>query len=235
MGCGLPGPGPTSLNRARRGPRHDSSRTPDPPRSLVAHRCRTCGTARNRAPSQTLGPNGPGARHRQPRSQRLYRDPRPSPGRSTVRSQPHRLPERAAPERRREGPFSPVPRPASRTAPANAPSPARRSIAGGGRPTSQGAGPSRYDISVPSPATGVAEPHRRMQRSLWQAERSVRRAMTSNFAPIGRPAGSPWSTIRAMQTVCEAAGGEEGLRRFARAWYARVMADGVVSHAPKHE
>jgi hemoglobin len=37
-----------------------------------------------------------------------------------------------------------------------------------------------------------------------------------------------------MQTVCEAAGGEEGLVRLARAWHARVMADEVVSHAFSH-
>ncbi|MFZ0217988.1 MAG: group II truncated hemoglobin [Candidatus Dormiibacterota bacterium] len=37
-----------------------------------------------------------------------------------------------------------------------------------------------------------------------------------------------------MQTVCEAAGGEEGLRRLAGAWHARVMADEVVSHAFSH-
>ncbi len=37
-----------------------------------------------------------------------------------------------------------------------------------------------------------------------------------------------------MQTVCEAAGGDEGLLRLARAWHARVMADEVVSHAFSH-
>ena len=37
-----------------------------------------------------------------------------------------------------------------------------------------------------------------------------------------------------MQTVCEAAGGQEGLLRLARAWHARVMADEVVSHAFSH-
>jgi hemoglobin len=37
-----------------------------------------------------------------------------------------------------------------------------------------------------------------------------------------------------MQTVYEAAGGEEGLRRLARAWHERVMADEVVSHAFDH-
>jgi hemoglobin len=37
-----------------------------------------------------------------------------------------------------------------------------------------------------------------------------------------------------MQTVYEAAGGEEGLLRLARAWHTRVMADEVVSHAFSH-
>ena len=37
-----------------------------------------------------------------------------------------------------------------------------------------------------------------------------------------------------MQSVYEAAGGEEGLLRLAEAWHARVMADEVVSHAFSH-
>lgn len=37
-----------------------------------------------------------------------------------------------------------------------------------------------------------------------------------------------------MQTVYEAAGGEQGLLRLASAWHARVMADEVVSHAFSH-
>ena len=37
-----------------------------------------------------------------------------------------------------------------------------------------------------------------------------------------------------MQTVYEAAGGADGLRRLAHAWHARVMADEVVSHAFSH-
>jgi hemoglobin len=37
-----------------------------------------------------------------------------------------------------------------------------------------------------------------------------------------------------MQSVYEAAGGEEGLRRLAGAWHSRVMADEVVSHAFSH-
>ncbi len=37
-----------------------------------------------------------------------------------------------------------------------------------------------------------------------------------------------------MQTVFQAAGGDEGLRRLARAWHLRVMADDVVGHAFSH-
>jgi hemoglobin len=37
-----------------------------------------------------------------------------------------------------------------------------------------------------------------------------------------------------MQTVYEAAGGDEGMLRLASAWHARVMADEVVSHAFSH-
>jgi hemoglobin len=37
-----------------------------------------------------------------------------------------------------------------------------------------------------------------------------------------------------MQTVFEAAGGMEGMRRLAEAWHRRVMADEVVSHAFSH-
>jgi hemoglobin len=37
-----------------------------------------------------------------------------------------------------------------------------------------------------------------------------------------------------MQSVYEAAGADEGLRRLAGAWHARVMADPVVSHAFSH-
>jgi hemoglobin len=39
---------------------------------------------------------------------------------------------------------------------------------------------------------------------------------------------------RSGQTVYEAAGGAEGLRRLAAAWHERVMADEVVSHAFSH-
>ena len=42
------------------------------------------------------------------------------------------------------------------------------------------------------------------------------------------------STDRVGRTVYEAAGGDEGLRRLAAAWHARVMADEVVSHAFSH-
>jgi hemoglobin len=37
-----------------------------------------------------------------------------------------------------------------------------------------------------------------------------------------------------VPTVYEAAGGDEGLLRLARAWHVRVMADEVVSHAFEH-
>ena len=37
-----------------------------------------------------------------------------------------------------------------------------------------------------------------------------------------------------MQSLFEAAGGDEGLLRLAGAWHARVMADEVVSHAFSH-
>jgi hemoglobin len=37
-----------------------------------------------------------------------------------------------------------------------------------------------------------------------------------------------------MQTVFEAAGGMDGMRRLAHAWHLRVMADEVVSHAFSH-
>jgi hemoglobin len=37
-----------------------------------------------------------------------------------------------------------------------------------------------------------------------------------------------------MQSVYEAAGGDEGRLRLARAWHSRVMADEVVSHAFSH-
>jgi hemoglobin len=37
-----------------------------------------------------------------------------------------------------------------------------------------------------------------------------------------------------MQTVYEAVGGDEGLRRLAHAWHQRVLADEIVSHAFSH-
>jgi hemoglobin len=40
--------------------------------------------------------------------------------------------------------------------------------------------------------------------------------------------------LSVMQTVYEAAGGAEGMRRLAHAWHLRVMADEVVSHAFSH-
>ncbi len=40
--------------------------------------------------------------------------------------------------------------------------------------------------------------------------------------------------MRDMQTVFEAAGGMEGMRRLAEAWHRRVMEDEVVAHAFSH-
>jgi truncated hemoglobin YjbI len=40
--------------------------------------------------------------------------------------------------------------------------------------------------------------------------------------------------LKGMQTVFEAAGGDDGLRRLADAWHRRVMADDVVGHAFSH-
>ena len=40
--------------------------------------------------------------------------------------------------------------------------------------------------------------------------------------------------IDSMQTIYEAAGGMDGLRRLAHAWHLRVMADEVVAHAFSH-
>jgi hemoglobin len=37
-----------------------------------------------------------------------------------------------------------------------------------------------------------------------------------------------------MRTIYEAAGGDDGMQRLARAWHARVMDDEVVSHAFSH-
>jgi hemoglobin len=37
-----------------------------------------------------------------------------------------------------------------------------------------------------------------------------------------------------MQTVYEAAGGHEGMRRLAEAWHSRVVADEIVGHAFRH-
>jgi hemoglobin len=51
---------------------------------------------------------------------------------------------------------------------------------------------------------------------------------------MGDLRGHPGLRSAAVQSVYEAAGGEEGLRRLARAWHERVMADEVVSHAFGH-
>ena len=48
--------------------------------------------------------------------------------------------------------------------------------------------------------------------------------------PQRRASYDGWS----VQTVYEAAGGDQGLLRLAHAWHARVMADEVVSHAFSH-
>lgn len=40
--------------------------------------------------------------------------------------------------------------------------------------------------------------------------------------------------LRAMRSVCDAAGGVDGLRRLAAAWHHRVLADDEVSHAFSH-
>ena len=54
--------------------------------------------------------------------------------------------------------------------------------------------------------------------------------------PVALSAGAPGAAWQSggMQSVYEAAGGSEGLLRLAEAWHARVMADGVVSHAFSH-
>jgi hemoglobin len=49
-------------------------------------------------------------------------------------------------------------------------------------------------------------------------------------AGVGRSGGR----VEVMQSVYEAAGGEQGLRRLAGAWHSRVLADEVVSHAFQH-
>src|SRR5262249_5996442 len=60
---------------------------------------------------------------------------------------------------------------------------------------------------------------------------------------MSRPVNPPASRLawarkdchhRYMQTVFEAAGGNEGLRLLAYAWHKRVMADDVVAHAFSH-
>ena len=42
------------------------------------------------------------------------------------------------------------------------------------------------------------------------------------------------ASLTAMQSVYEAAGGDEGLLRLAEAWHSRVLADDIVSHAFSH-
>ena len=43
-----------------------------------------------------------------------------------------------------------------------------------------------------------------------------------------------WCMLEHMRSVYEAAGGNDGLRRLAGAWHARVLADEVVGHAFRH-
>ena len=65
----------------------------------------------------------------------------------------------------------------------------------------------------------------------------------STFGPVrnganrtlaGRSRGTEVCHPGVTQTVYEAAGGADGMRRLARAWHARVMADEEVSHAFSH-
>ncbi|MDX6476416.1 MAG: hemoglobin [Gaiellaceae bacterium] len=72
-----------------------------------------------------------------------------------------------------------------------------------------------------------------------RAGRQERDAFTRNGEPTPPLAASiRCSTkpgmIPRMQSLYEAAGGEEGLIRLAEAWHARVLADEVVSHAFSH-
>jgi hemoglobin len=58
--------------------------------------------------------------------------------------------------------------------------------------------------------------------------RQVERAIKDYDASRGR------GMLRPMRSVYEAAGGDDGLRRLAEAWHARVLVDEVVSHAFSH-
>jgi len=82
-----------------------------------------------------------------------------------------------------------------------------------------------YDTSLPKQSNALAAGH----PGPWafggprQPARRERLAQAQNNYHDG-----------CMQTVFEAAGGNEGLRRLAGAWHKRVMADEVVAHAFSH-
>jgi hemoglobin len=59
-------------------------------------------------------------------------------------------------------------------------------------------------------------------------------ALEEAYGGDGSPRVLPTWDPLTMQSVCEAAGGSEGLLRVAEAWHSRVMADEVVSHAFSH-
>src|SRR5579875_2821602 len=56
--------------------------------------------------------------------------------------------------------------------------------------------------------------------------------MMNQRSTIERPRSSVYHLV--MKTIYEAAGGDEGLRRLAKAWHARVLVDEVVGHAFRH-
>src|SRR5689334_1479921 len=73
--------------------------------------------------------------------------------------------------------------------------------------------------------------------SLVRRPRRSPRRWCRPFARISSCIGCPCERERyhaTMQTVFEAAGGNDGLRRLADAWHRRVMADDVVAHAFSH-
>ena len=82
-------------------------------------------------------------------------------------------------------------------------------------------------VSISKPLEKSREPYlagsRRMARSRLNSPRGHRLAWTRDDCHHG-----------GMQTVFEAAGGNDGLRRLADAWHRRVMADDVVAHAFSH-
>lgn len=64
--------------------------------------------------------------------------------------------------------------------------------------------------------------------------RGIRRAKSGQGISHGLATGRGDCHDESMQTVFEAAGGAEGMRRLADAWHRRVMADEVVAHAFSH-